>query len=259
MPTTPDRTPTRGRQAARDRIAARRTAELAAEQAGRRRRVQLVTAVAVAVAVLVAVVVTVVVQSARTDTSGAVAPANTAAGTAETGFARGPADAPVTVDVYEDYLCPACRVFEADAAGTIDELVAAGEVRVRVRPVAILDRLSDDEYSTRAANAAAVVADAAGAGAFAELSELLFARQPAEGGPGLSDDELIDLAAQAGATGDDVAAGIRDLRFGDWVAAATDRASRDGLTGTPWVLVDGEPLEAPTAEALTAAVEAASA
>jgi hypothetical protein len=37
----------------------------------------------------------------------------------------------------------------------------------------------------------------------------------------------------------------------------TDRAGRDGLTGTPRVLVDGEPLSAPTAEALTDAVEAA--
>ena len=130
-------------------------------------------------------------------------------------------------------------------------------VRVRYRPVAILDRLSDDDYSTRAANAAAVVADAAGVEAFHTFSELLFARQPAEGGPGLPDDELITLAAQAGASGDDVASGIRDLRFGTWVARATDQASQDGLTGTPRVLVDGVPLQVPTSEALTAAVEAA--
>ncbi|RBY86905.1 thioredoxin domain-containing protein [Blastococcus sp. TF02A-26] len=253
----PDRTPTRGRQAARERIAAKRAAEQEAERLRRRRRTQLVTGVAVAAAVVVAVLVAVLVQSARTDTGDAVAPANTAAGTAETGFARGSADAPVVVDVYEDYLCPACRAFEEAAGDTLDQLVADGEVVVRHRPVAILDRLSDDEYSTRAAGAAAVVADAAGVDAFATFSGLLFAQQPAEGGPGLTDDELIALAAQAGATGDDVEAGIRDRRFGDWVAEATDRASRDGLTGTPWILVDGDPLASPTVQALTAAVEAA--
>ncbi|WP_051683919.1 thioredoxin domain-containing protein [Blastococcus sp. URHD0036] len=253
----PDRSPTRGRQAARERIAAKRAAEQEAERLRRRRRGQLIAGITVAVVVVAAVLVTVLVQSARTDTADAVAPANTAAGTAETGFAVGSPGAPVTVDVYEDYLCPACRAFEESTGDTLDQLVADGEVLVRYRPVAILDRFSDDAYSTRAANAAAVVADTAGADAFHAFSESLFAQQPAENGPGLTDDELIDAAAQAGAQGDDVAAAIRDLRFGDWVASATDRASRDGLTGTPRILVDGEPLEAPTAEALSAAVEAA--
>ncbi|MGY1771579.1 DsbA family protein [Blastococcus sp. SYSU D00813] len=252
----PDRTPTRSRQAARERIAAKRAAEAEAERLRRRARTRLVTGIGVAAAVVVAVLVAVLVQSARTDTGDATAPANTAAGTDGTGFARGPADAPVVVDVYEDYLCPACRAFEEDASETLDQFVAEGEVLVRYRPVAILDRLSDDDYSTRAANAAAVVADAAGADAFHEYAGLLFDRQPAEGGPGLSDDELVELAAQAGATGPDVEEGIRDLRFGGWVADATDRASRDGLTGTPRVLVDGEQLAAPTAEALAAAVAA---
>lgn len=253
----PDRTPTRSRQAARERIAARRAAELEAERLRRRTRTRLVAGIGVAVVVVVAVLVAVLVQSARTDTGDAVAPANTAAGTEGTGFARGPADAPVVVDVYEDYLCPACRTFEQSAGATLDQLVADGEVLVRYRPVAILDRLSADGYSTRAANAAAVVADAAGADAFSAFSELLFDRQPAEGGPGLSDDELVALAAQVGATGPDVEGGIRDLRFGSWVADATDRASRDGLPGTPWILVDGNPIETPSAEALAAAVRAA--
>ncbi len=163
----------------------------------------------------------------------------------------------MTIDVYEDYLCPACRAFEEDAGDELDQLAAEGEALVRYRPVAILDRLSADDYSTRAANAAAVVADAAGVDAFLEFSDLLFANQPAEGGPGLSDQELVSLAARAGATGADVETGIRGLRFGDWVARVTDQASQEGLTGTPTVLVNGEALAAPTAEALLAAVEAA--
>ena len=251
MPSGRDRS---SRQAARERIAARRAAEQEKADAARRRRTRLVSAVAVAAVVVLAVVVAVVVQSARTDTGGGPAPANTAGGT---GFALGPADAPVTVDVYEDYLCPACRAFEADASDELAGLVERGDARVVVHPVAILDRLSADDYSTRAANAAAVVADAAGAEAFRQFSDLLFAEQPAEGGPGLSDDELVDLAARVGAAGDAVEAGIRELRYGDWVARVTDEASQAGLRGTPWVLVDGEPLEVPTAEALTAAVEAA--
>jgi protein-disulfide isomerase len=244
----------RPRQTAKDRTAARRAAELEARRR-ERRRAQLWAGAAVAALVVVAVVVTVVVQSRRTDTADAPTPANTAAGTEGTAFVVGDPDAPVVVDVYEDYLCPACRAFEADAADTFDQLADDGDVQVRYHPVAILDRLSDDEYSTRAAGAAAVVADAAGVEAFTDFAAALFAQQPDEGGPGLGDEELIELAEEAGASGEEVAAGIRDRRFDDWVARATDEASQAGLPGTPWVLVDGEPLERPTGAALAAAVE----
>ncbi|MDK3256340.1 DsbA family protein [Blastococcus capsensis] len=259
MPSGTDRsTGHSSRQTARERIAAKRAAERAAAERARRRRNRLATGLVVTALVVAAVVVAVVVQSARTDTSGAVTPANTAAGTGGAAFVAGPADAPVTIDVYEDYLCPACRRFEADAGDELARLAAEGTARVRYRPVAILDRLSDDDYSTRAANAAAVVADAAGVEAFLEFADLLFANQPPEGGPGLSDEQLITLAAQAGATGADVEAAIRELRFGDWVERVTDQASQEGLTGTPTVLVDSDPLTTPTAEALLAAVDAAS-
>jgi len=245
---------TRGRRTAEERTAARRAAEQAARRRDRR-RAQLWAGAAVAVLVVIAVVVTVAVQSRRTDTGDAAAPANTAAGTEGTAFVVGDPDAPVVVDVYEDYLCPACRAFEADAEDTLERLADDGDVQIRYRPVAILDRLSDDEYSTRAANAAAAVADAGGVAAFTEFSARLFARQPDEGGPGLTDEELIALADGSGAAGDDVAVAIRHLRYGDWVARATDLASQAGLPGTPWVLVDGTPLERPTGEALAAAVD----
>ncbi|TQN43736.1 protein-disulfide isomerase [Blastococcus colisei] len=259
MPSASDRTTGRpgGRPAARDRIATKRAAEKARQEQARKRRARLVTGSVVAAIVAVIVVVAIIVQSARTDTADAATPATVAEGTGGAGFATGPADAPVTIDVYEDYLCPACRAFEEVAGDALDQLAAEGEALVRYRPVAILDRLSADDYSTRAANAAAVVADAAGVETFLEFSDLLFANQPAEGGPGLSDQELVSLAAQAGATGADVETGIRELRFGDWVARVTDQASQEGLTGTPTVLVNGEPLAVPTAEALLAAVQAA--
>jgi protein-disulfide isomerase len=99
--------------------------------------------------------------------------------------------------------------------------------------VAILDRYSTDAYSTRALNAAGVVADAAGPEAFLAFHDLLFANQPAEGGVGLSDDELIALAES----------GIRSLVCEDWTRQVTDAASQAGLTGTPTVLIDGERLD----------------
>jgi protein-disulfide isomerase len=244
------------REAARRRIAEKRAAEQRARDRERRRRRTLVGGVAAAVAVALALVVVIAVQSARTSTSAdAAVPANTADG--GTAFAVGPADAPVTVDVYEDFLCPVCRQFEATTGATLAELTADGTAQVRYHPIAILDRASTDDYSTRALNAAAAVADAAGTEAFLHFHDALFAEQPAEGGPGLTDARLVELAAEAGATGPGVEKAITGQVYEDWTRQVTDAASRAGVSGTPTVLVDGTPLQDRSAEGLRAAVAAA--
>ncbi|MGY1748904.1 DsbA family protein [Modestobacter sp. SYSU DS0511] len=245
------------RAAARQRIAQKRAAEAAAREAAeRRRRTVIGGAVAAAVLVVALVVVVFVVQSSRTS-----ADAAGPSGTTGDGYtvAVGAADAPVALDLYEDFQCPACAQLEASSGATLEQLVDDGTVRLRHHGMAFLDRASTTEYSSRALNAAAVVLDEGGADAYRAFYELLFANQPEEGGPGLTDDQLIAHAAQAGVTGDDVAAGIRERRYAGWVAAATDRASRDEVTSTPTVLVDGEPLDNGdlSPDGITAAVQAA--
>ena len=253
MPTDRSRTRTTVEQ----RLEARRVAEAAARAGARRRSRISTSAMCAVVAVLVAVIVVGVVQSRRTVVSAhAAPPAHTVDGAA---VRIGDPDAPVTVTVYEDFLCPACRSFEDTLGATLTQLVDEGTAAVEYRPVAILDHASTDAYSTRALNAAAVVTDAAGSGAFLAFHELLFAHQPAEGGAGLGDDQLITLAEQAGATGEQVEAGIRDQAYADWTRRVTDEASRDGLTGTPTVRVDGEELQTRTPQGLQDAVRAAAA
>lgn len=73
-----------------------------------------------------------------------------------------------------------------------------------------------------------------------------FAYQPPEGTAGLPDDQLANLAVEAGAERADVARGIESLQFEGWVKNATDQASRDGVNSTPTVLVDG--LQVPPSE-----------
>jgi protein-disulfide isomerase len=244
------------REAARQRIAAKRAAEAAARAAVERRRRTVLGGVAAAVVLLVALVVVVVVQTHRTSTaSDAAAPANTAGNGYI--FAVGSADAPVTVDLYEDFQCPNCKALEDSTGSTIDQLVAAGTAQVHYHGMAFLNTSANDKYSTRALNAAAVVANAAGTGAYATFHDLLFANQPDEGGSGLTDDQLIAYAAQAGASGAAVEAGIRNLVYGDWVTQAEDQASKDGVTGTPTVFVDGTKLTDLSPDGLTAAVTAA--
>jgi protein-disulfide isomerase len=67
--------------------------------------------------------------------------------------------AAATVDVYEDFQCPHCRDFEQSAASTLDSDVKANLAQVRFHPMAFLDSSANDDYSTRAANAALCASD----------------------------------------------------------------------------------------------------
>jgi protein-disulfide isomerase len=245
------------RAANRERLAARRAAEAAARARAERRRRTVLGGVVAAVAVLVALVAVILVQTQRTSTSAnAAVPANTVDGTV---ISVGAAGAPVTVDLYEDFQCPNCKAFEDATGSTLAQLVSDGTVQAHYHGMAFLDTSANGQYSTRALNAAAVVVATAGPEAFQTFHDLLYAHQPAEGGSGLTDAQLVQYAAQAGAAGSSVEQDIRDLTYGDWVKTATDQASKDGVTSTPTVLVDGQKLANPSAAGLTAAVTAAAA
>lgn len=175
-----------------------------------------------------------------------VVPANSTA----TGTTVGRADAPATIDVYQDFQCPACKQFEQQSGPTVDQLVASGQAKVVYHPVAILDRYSPDRYSSRASAASGCAADA---GVFAPYLKLLYENQPQENTPGLTDDRLVALGEQAGG-GPGFAACVQSGRYAPWTAEVTDQASKDGLQGTPTVKVDRKEIPDPTPDALRAAV-----
>jgi protein-disulfide isomerase len=219
------------------------------------RRRQAIVGGIVLVVVALAVAVFVVVQNARHDsaTASKATPANLGA---DNSIVVGQASAPVTLTTYEDFQCPVCNQFEQANAAQIDTWVKAGTVKVEYRPVAILDRASSTNYSTRSLNAAAAVVNSAPS-AFPAFHKALFANQPPENSAGLSDDKLIELAVAAGAPKAAVSAAVKDETYNSWTARATEAASKAGLTGTPWVKVNGQVIKEPTAANLKAAVDAA--
>ncbi|MGQ0718112.1 MAG: DsbA family protein [Pseudonocardiales bacterium] len=154
----------------------------------------------------------------------------------------GSPQAPVTIDVYEDFLCPGCAQFEQLYHQRLAQAAAEGTVRVVYHPVAILDDLSVPAgYSTLAAGATFCAAEA---GVFPRFHDSLFAAQPTEGGPGWTSAQLQQLGRDLGA-GDSFASCVQagaDRR----VAASTEIARRfisglrpDGQFGTPTVVVNG--------------------
>jgi protein-disulfide isomerase len=151
---------------------------------------------------------------------------------------------PVEIDLYIDYMCPACNQFESTYAEQIQSWLDDGSVTVNYHTIAILDRLSSGtEYSSRAAAAATCAADV-GEQQFLDYTLALYANQPAENSEGLTDEELIAIGT------DDVGldAGWQSCVEGDtyrgWIQEGTASATKDQqVTGTPTVKLDGEDVE----------------
>jgi len=162
----------------------------------------------------------------------------------------------VDIQIYYDYLCPNCGVFEERNGAQLRAWIETGAATVEFHPIAVFSsKAADTKYSARAANAAACVAEFS-PDDFFEFHEALFADQPDEDTSGLTDDELIAEAQSAGVTGlSDISECITAGRFRGWVSAATSRAVQGPITGTdvasvestPTIIVNGEEFKYTTA------------
>jgi protein-disulfide isomerase len=162
-------------------------------------------------------------------------------------------DGPVHVDAFIDFLCPYCKKFELSAADILTELVTENQATLAYHPMNFLDAASTTNYSTRAAAASACAADER---LFMEYAHALFVAQPPEGGPGLSDTDLIELGRDVGLDRGALTKCVSAGTYLAWPPYVTARAVATGVSATPTVLVAGEPVN-PTGKAITAAVSEA--
>lgn len=181
----------------------------------------------------------------------ATAPARVPANATPEGDGIVVGDGPVRVDAYIDFQCPFCRMFEESSGATLDQLVGEGLISLVSHPMNFLDRASTTRYSTRAAAASGCASDG---GEFDAYADALFANQPPEGGPGLSDEQLIELGLGIGLD-EGFAACVAEGRYLDWPPYVTERAAERGVSGTPSVFVEGVPVAA-NARTILAAVGA---
>ena len=154
----------------------------------------------------------------------------------------------IAIDMYTDYFCSICSAFEEANGEQIAKWVDTGAATVEIHPLAILDRVSQGtKYSTRAANAAACVANYS-PDAYYAFHTALFDNRPEENTPGLTDEKLIELATKAKATRiSSITDCITDQKFRVWVADAKERALTgpipnadvDAVSGTPTIIVNG--------------------
>jgi protein-disulfide isomerase len=157
----------------------------------------------------------------------------------------GKSTAPITIDAYEDFLCPICGQFEAANAPAIQKQLEAGTIKVRYHMLNLLDGHSTPSgYSTMAANTALAVATAA-PGKFVDFHDSLFSKQPEENGPGWTQAQLSNVAGRLGVSGQAFDGVVNGNTYGAKIQANLTAAEADpalqqqGGFGTPTVVANG--------------------
>ncbi|MCX0270750.1 DsbA family protein [Nocardia zapadnayensis] len=211
----------------------------AGARADRNRKIAMQVGVAVVLVALVAAIgIGLAVRNSGSDDVGPIPAVAT-----DNGAIRvGQPDAHATVRIVADMQCPVCKRFEADHAELLSKSVTDGTAAIEYNIVGYLDEMSSTEYSTRAANASYCVADT-GTGKYQDWLKLMFQQQPPEQGAGLTDEQLIAIAQQAGYTDPTIAGCITDRKYDGFVAAKSQESLNEGIDATPTVFVNGEKVD----------------
>jgi len=156
---------------------------------------------------------------------------------------------PLDVEVYVDYMCPACGAFDQTYGTMLENYIGSGDINLTVYPINFLDPSSKgSKYSTRAGNLMGCVVEQQPDVAF-KLHNLLLSKpvQPAEGTTGLTDDELLKQAEAAGVSVDtEIKKCVKDQRFADFINGNAKQVLETGMLG----LADGARLVRPSQENL---------
>jgi protein-disulfide isomerase/uncharacterized membrane protein YphA (DoxX/SURF4 family) len=218
-------------------------AAVAAAEAELRYKQRYITAGTAAVVLLVTLIGVGVQGSRATIPSDA----DTTNATSATGIKVGNQQAPVLVDLYEDFQCPTCNALEQSGLATdLAAKVKATNIKVNYHVVSFLDSLSGgNKYSSRAANAGYCAADQSPE-VFGKFHDILYGKnssgqnnQPAENSNGRPDSQLIAWGKEAGITSAAFSTCVTSNEHKDLVAGVTEAASKRGVNGTPAVFVAG--------------------
>jgi protein-disulfide isomerase len=149
----------------------------------------------------------------------------------------GSPDAPVVVQLYADFQCPACRLFvTAQLHRLVDEFVVPGIVRIEAKDVAFLDRGDSTESVELAAGAACATEQ----NHYWQYHDLVFWNQGREN---RGDHDAAFIGRVADAAGVDRAAWDACLARSEvrsQVNARTQAALAQGLTSTPTLVINGQ-------------------
>jgi protein-disulfide isomerase len=148
------------------------------------------------------------------------------------GVSQGAADAPIVLEEYADFQCPACRLFAVQTLRQIEErYVATDSVRVEFHHFAFIG-----EESIRAGEAAECAGEQ---GAFWPYYDTLFANQGGENVGAFSDARLLDFATQLSLDTGAFQTCMAENRYRAKVVADTADGRARGVRSTPTLFING--------------------
>ncbi|MGH4027610.1 DsbA family protein [Actinomycetota bacterium Odt1-20B] len=230
-----------GKRTARERLAVERERQKSREK---RRRALIVSSAVVGVLGLAAVAGVLAANSNSggkkdNNTSGPLVAPKGANGKDNLSIPLGKESAKSTLDIWEDFRCPACKQFEDTYRSTIHELADKGQLKVEYHLATLIDRNLGGDGSLRAANAAGCAQDA---GKFPPYHDVLYENQPEETDDAYgSNSKLIELAGKVdGLVTDTFKKCVDDGTHDSWVAKSNKAFENGKFQGTPTVLLNGQ-------------------
>ena len=175
------------------------------------------------------------------------------------GRTLGQAAAPVTVEIWSDFQCPACRTLATDVEPAIIEAyVVSGTAKLVYRDAAFQGQRGTNRAYDESVEAGAAARCAAVQGRFWEMHDWIFANWSGENRGAFRAERLRAIADMARL---DLAAYDSCLAAGTEQAAVrteTGQALALGINSTPTLLINGQrSVGAPSVEQLSAMIEGA--
>lgn len=155
------------------------------------------------------------------------------------GLTLGDPNASVTIDVFEDFQCPACQYY-TDSIETliIQNLLSSGDVKYTFHNYPFLDGngAGNNGESDQSANASMCANEQ---GKFWEMHSVIYANWNGENQGNLSDVRLVAMAEAAGLEMDAFNDCFRSNKYQDDIQADFELGQTMGVSGTPSVFVNG--------------------
>lgn len=199
----------------------------------RRRTTRLITIGSIVLVVVVGVVFSLI--SNKTNTNVALPPSAVVADGSGLTFN---ASATPVIDVWEDFQCPACGLFEKTNGQYLHDIVAQGKAKVVFHMLSFIG-----PESTTLANAAGC---ADKVGKFLDLHSYLYAHQVSENSGFWGTNTVIAAGKSAGITDPAFATCVRDGTYSKWVQNIEASGGQQNINQTPTILINGKQLDRTT-------------
>ena len=142
-------------------------------------------------------------------------------------------DAPLSINIWEDFQCPFCKFFEDEMDEYIEGLIRNQEAKVTYHMTSFLGM-----ESKRATNAEYCAADE---GRFIEFHKAIYAVQGAENSGIFSNQNLVEIGKRLGITSPTFESCVNENKYGDNVDKVYKSMAKNKVEGTPTVFINGKP------------------